>query len=81
MKKVTGQDFLDKKRIKTKFLPNLNSKLRGQMTEYEIYIHGIGYFNAYVGLTIELAAALICGTLIGIDRRLDIKALALGQTF
>ena len=77
VKRVTGQDFLDKKRIKTKFLPNLNGKLRGQMTEYEIYIHGIGYFNAYAGLTIELAAALICGTLIGIDREARHKSAGL----
>ena len=47
------------------------------MTEYEIYIHGIGYFNAYAGLTIELAAALICGTLIGIDREARHKSAGL----
>jgi putative Mg2+ transporter-C (MgtC) family protein len=47
------------------------------MSHYQIYIHGIGSFNAYIGLTIELLSALICGALIGIDRESRHKSAGL----
>lgn len=47
------------------------------MNEYRIIIHGIGEFRPALGLTIQLLAALICGTLIGLDRETKQKSAGL----
>lgn len=43
----------------------------------QISLHGIGQFNLYEGLAIEVAAAIICGALIGADREARHKSAGL----
>jgi putative Mg2+ transporter-C (MgtC) family protein len=43
----------------------------------QLTIHGIGQFNLYQGLAIEVAAAIICGALIGADREARHKSAGL----
>lgn len=47
------------------------------MFTQEIYIHGLGFFNVYTALSIQLAGALLCGAFVGIDREARHKSAGL----
>lgn len=47
------------------------------MENQEITLYGIGTFNIYVGLLLKLAAALLAGTIIGLDRESRHKSAGL----